>query len=80
MPKLTEPCYAKWLGENVSELHVGTHMGNINVTLLHMVSQEMIPNINMFCARVINGVLGDLYGTFIITEKRNVSIRDTIIL
>ena len=43
------------------------NLSNVNITLLHMISQEVIPDINMLGAGMIFGVLSNIDGTLIIT-------------
>ena len=80
MPKSTKPCFIQWFGENICQLQICTNVINVNITLFNMISQEVIPNINVLGAEMILGVLSNIDGTLIITQKRHMSIGDTIIL
>ena len=37
--------------------------------LFHKISDEVVPNVNMFGPAVLDGILGDIDGTEIITEQ-----------
>ena len=43
-------------------------MSTINVTLFHVISQEMIPNIDVLGAGMIFGILSNIEGNYHIEE------------
>jgi hypothetical protein len=46
-------------------------MGNHYVSFDVMVSQKMVPDINVFGSRMLTRVVSNLYGTLIITQERD---------
>ena len=53
-----KPCLIKWFCEDIGELILCTHVFKLDISFGFVVSQEMVANIYMFCARVLNGVVG----------------------
>ena len=47
---------------------LGSHTLKGNVPLDFVITQEVMANINVLCARVLNRILGNFYGTFIVTK------------
>ena len=46
----------------------------------NVISDEVIPNLNMLCLEMLHRVERNLDGTFIITQKRHFVTHDTVIL
>jgi hypothetical protein len=57
----------KRFGKDISELFIGSHMGNHNISLDGVVPQKMVPDINMFGSRMLTRVISNLYDTLIVT-------------
>ena len=55
-------------------------MNKINVSMLDVIPDEVMTNLNMLCLAVLNRVVGDLDCAFIVPVKRHFVIVDTIIL
>jgi hypothetical protein len=65
--ELSESSLIKGFGKDISELFIGSHMGNFYVILDGMVSQEVVLDINVFGSRMLVRVVSNLDGTLIIT-------------
>ena len=57
--------------QDISELFLGWHMDEVYVSLLNIVSQEVVPHLYMFGSGVEHGVFGNTNGTRAITHVRN---------
>jgi hypothetical protein len=66
-PYLSECSLIKGFGKDIGELFIGSHMKNHYASLDGMVSQEVVPNINMFSSRMLTRVVNNLDGTLINT-------------
>ena len=66
-PKLIEPCFIQWFGEDIRKLLVGAHMCKNNISLLNMIPYEVMTNVNMLGARMLTRVVDNLDRTFIVT-------------
>jgi hypothetical protein len=51
-------------------LFIGSHMGNLYVSLDGMNSQKVVPDINVFDSRMLTRIVSNLYGILIVTEER----------
>jgi hypothetical protein len=63
--------FIKRLGEYIRQLLLEANTTKDNVPFSNMVSQEVITDINVLGARMLNRVVGNFYGTFIVTKKGN---------
>ena len=52
----------------------------LNLSSPNMISDEVIPNLNMLCLEVLHRVERNLDSTFIVTPKRHFVTNDTVIL
>src|SRR5579859_6479897 len=59
------------LGENVCKLSGSVYIVQINVTLLIVISQKVVPHLYVFGLRVQNWVLGNTNGSSTITQQRD---------
>jgi hypothetical protein len=57
----------KGFGETIDELFIGSHMRNHYVSLDGMISQEVVPDINVFGSIILTRVISNLDGTLIVT-------------
>ena len=55
-------------------------MLNNNILSSNMIAKEMMPDLNVLGARMLNWILGNLDRTLIVTEKRDVLDLDAIVL
>ena len=53
---------------------------DINVFLHDMISEKVMTNFNVLCLRVLDWIVGNLDGAFIVTEERYLFQIDAIIL
>jgi hypothetical protein len=58
IPYLANPLLIQWFGEYIGKLIIGAHTFNTNVTLLLMISYEVMPYVNMLCSCMLNWVVG----------------------
>jgi hypothetical protein len=65
--KLAKPSLIKWLCEDIGKLIIGAHTFNGYVSLLLMISNKVMPYINMLGSRVLDQVVCHLDCTFIVT-------------
>jgi hypothetical protein len=68
---LQKRVFIKRLGEYIRQLLLEANTTKDNVPFSNMVSQEVITDINVLGARMLNRVVGNFYGTFIVTKKGN---------
>ena len=68
------------LGENICKLSGSVYIVQINVTLLIVISQKVVPHLYVFGLRVQNRVLGNTNGSSTITQQRDSSEVQTIVL
>jgi hypothetical protein len=80
MPQFSEPLLIQGLGEYIGELIIGAHIREINITTCHVLSYEMMPDLNMLGLVVLNRVVGNLDGTFVVAQERHLITRNSIIL
>ena len=62
----------KWFGEDIGKLVLGGDMGQLDVSFLNVISQEMVPHLYVFGFGVEHWVFGYAYGTGAITQKWDV--------
>ena len=59
--------FIKRFSENIRYLFFCWNKEKFNSTIHDMLSNKMIPDINVLCPRVLHRVVGDGYGTCIVT-------------
>jgi hypothetical protein len=62
-----ESSLIKGFGEDIGELFIGSHVRNHYISFDAMVSQEVVPNINVFGSRMLTWIISNLDGTLIVT-------------
>jgi hypothetical protein len=67
MSQLLESCFIKGLCENVGELIICTYIRKVNVTSIDVVSDEVMPDLNVLRLVVLNRIMSNLDGTLIVT-------------
>ena len=60
----------KWFCENVSELVLGRNIGQIDLSFLYIVSQEVVSHFNVLGFCVEHWVFSNAYGTGAVTKQR----------
>ena len=55
-------------------------MNDINVFLHDMISEKVMTYFNVLCLRVLDWIVGNLDGTFVVTEERDLLQIDAIVL
>src|SRR5579859_2513241 len=68
------------LGENICKLFGSVYIVQINVTLLIVISQKVIPHLYVFGLGVQHRVLGNTNGSSAITQQRDSRKVQTIVL
>jgi hypothetical protein len=46
-PQISKSRRIKWFGENVGQLSLGVYISHLNVSLLYMISPEVVSPLNM---------------------------------
>jgi hypothetical protein len=69
--KPTKGVFIKRLGEYIRQLLLGANTTKDNVPFSNVVSQEVVTDINVLGARVLNRVVSNFYGTLIVTKEGN---------
>ena len=64
--------FIQWFGENISKLVESINIFNAYVTFKCMISNEMMPNLNVLGAWELNRILGDIDGICFVTKDRNI--------
>jgi hypothetical protein len=67
-------------GKDISELFIGSHMGNHYVSLDGMISKEVVTDINVFSSRMLTRIVSNLDGTLIVTQEGDSVQSVTIVL
>jgi hypothetical protein len=70
-PQISKSRRIKGFGENVGQLSLGVYISHLNVSLLCMVSQEMMSPLNMSYLFVEDWIFGYWDGTGIIAHEGN---------
>jgi hypothetical protein len=65
--ELSESSLIKGFGKDIGELFIGSHVWYHYVSLDGMISQEVVPDINVFDSRMLTWIVSNLDGTPIIT-------------
>ena len=55
-------------------------VNDVNIFLHYMISEKMMTNFNVLCLRVLDWIVGDLDGAFIVIEERDLLQIDAIVL
>ena len=64
---------------NICQLMVYADKFHIDVTFLCIVSNKMMPYLNMFSSRVLNGVFSEITYTSVVTSDRNMIKGESIV-
>jgi hypothetical protein len=67
MPQLSESCFIKGLREDVSELIICTYIRQVNITLIDVVPDKVMLDLNVLRLVVLNEIMSNLDGTLIVT-------------
>ena len=68
------------LREDICHLLFTVDMNDINVFLQHMISEKMMTDLNVLCLRVLNMIVSNLDGAFIIAVEGHHLLVDAIVL
>jgi hypothetical protein len=52
-------------------LIIGANTFNANVTLLLMISYEVVSHIYVLCSLMLNRIVSELHSTFVVTKQRH---------
>ena len=74
-PQIGKTRRIKSFSENICDLLLGLYKVKHDITLLNIVSKEMISDVNVFSPRVLHWVFGYVNGRSVVTEKRNTTQR-----
>ena len=55
-------------------------VNDINIFLHDMISEKMMMNFNVLCVRVLDWIVGNLDGAFVVAEERDLLQIDAIVL
>ena len=67
IPEIAKSCLIKWLGQYIGKLIIGANPLDCNISFLLMISNEVMPYVNVLCSCMLDRVLCHLYSTFIVT-------------
>ncbi|GJX53137.1 hypothetical protein Tco_0281506, partial [Tanacetum coccineum] len=67
------------LSENVRQLILSPHEIQFNHSILNLLSNEMMSNVDVFSPRMLDIVAAESYGTFVVTIQRDVIVSKAII-
>ena len=68
------------LCEDICQFLFSVDVNDINVFLDDMIYEKVMTNLNVLCLRVLNWILGNLDGAFIVTEEWHILHVDAVIL
>ena len=68
-PQLAKPFLVQGLREDICQLFFSVDVYDINVFLHNMISEKVMMNFNVLCLRVLNWVIGNLDGAFIVAVE-----------
>jgi hypothetical protein len=71
LPQISKSRRIKGFGENVGQLSLGDYISHFNVSLLYMVSQEVVSPLNMSHLFVEDWIFGYWDGTGVIAHEGN---------
>lgn len=60
MPQLSKSLLIKGIREDIRKLLFGPDIRKLNITMVHMLSNEVMTNLNILHLLVLHGVVGDL--------------------
>ena len=55
-------------------------MNDVNIFLHDMISEKVMTNFNVLCLRVLDWIVGNLDGAFVVAEERDLLQIDAIVL
>ena len=80
MPQISESCFIKWLYKHICKLVLGWNIAKLNISMVEMITNKVMANLNVLCSLVLHWVVTNLDCTFIVTQKRHFVTMDTIFL
>ena len=78
--QLAKPFLIQGLCEDISQLLFSVDMDDINVLLHNMIFEEVMTNLNVLCLRVLNWIVGNLDGAFVVAVKWHLLQMNAIVL
>ncbi|GKD85751.1 hypothetical protein Tco_1356905 [Tanacetum coccineum] len=69
----------QWLSESIRQLILCPHEIQLNHSLLHLFSDEMMSNVDVFRPGVLDVVAAQSYSTLVVTIQRDVIVCKAII-
>jgi hypothetical protein len=75
----SKTCRIKGFGENISQLTLCLNVSHLYISLLYMVSQEVVSHFYVFLSPMKNWALAQEYGSGAITHERNTLVCLSII-
>jgi len=69
LPQLYESDLCQCLRQNISQLVLSAHMINVNAAILNTFSDKMIPGIYVLASIMMNRILAQSYGRFVINKE-----------
>jgi hypothetical protein len=70
-PQISKLRRIKGFGENISQLSLGVYVSHLNVSLLYMISQQVVSSLNMSHLFMEDWIFGYKDGTDIIAHEEN---------
>ena len=79
-PQLAKPFLVQGLREDICQLLFSVDVNDINIFLHDMISKKVMTDLNVLCLQVLDWVVGNLDGAFIVTVKWHLLQMDAIVL
>ena len=79
-PQLAKPFIIQGLCEDICQLLFSVDVNDINIFLHDMISEKVMTNFNVLCLRVLDWIVGNLDGAFVVAEERYLFQIDAIVL
>jgi hypothetical protein len=70
-PQISKSRRIKGFGKNVGQLSLCVYVSHLNVSLLYMISQEVVSLLKVYYSLVEDWIFGYRDGTGVITHERN---------
>ena len=64
-----KPFLIQGLCEDISQLLFSVDVNDINIFLHDMISEKVMMNLNVLCLRVLNSIVGNLDGAFVVVVE-----------
>jgi hypothetical protein len=71
LPQISKSRRIKGFGEDIGQLSLGVYVSHLNVSLLYMISQEMMSSLNMSHLFVLGWIFGYRDDTGVIAQEGN---------